>query len=46
MVQDRKAAKRKELDRVERAYRAAGQPLGTNDFWISARRDGGIWTEH
>ena len=31
---------------VERAYRAAGHSLGATDFWISARHDGGIWTEH
>jgi hypothetical protein len=35
-----------EFARVGRAYREAGRPLGTNDFWISARRDGGIWSEH
>jgi integrase len=35
-----------ELKRVERAYRAAGQPLRPTDFWISARQDAGMWTEH
>ncbi len=35
-----------ELKRVERAYRDAGQPLRPTDFWISARQDVGIWTEH
>jgi len=35
-----------ELKRVERAYRDAGRPLGPTDFWISARRDDGVWTEH
>jgi integrase len=35
-----------ELERVRRACRAAGEPFGPNNFWISARRDGGIWTEH
>jgi integrase len=35
-----------ELERVRRACREAGQPLKDSDFWISARRDGGIWTEH
>ena len=35
-----------EFNRVKRAYRDVGQPLGPTDFWISARRDVGIWTEH
>jgi integrase len=35
-----------ELERAREAYRDSGQPLTANDFWISARRDGGIWTEH
>ena len=35
-----------EFDRVERAYREAGQLLQPTDFWISSRRDGGVWTEH
>jgi hypothetical protein len=35
-----------EFSRVERAYRDAGQPLGSSDFWVLARRDGGTWTEH
>jgi hypothetical protein len=35
-----------EFERVERAYRNEGQPLDGTSFWISARRDGGIWTEH
>jgi integrase len=34
------------FERVERAYREAGQPLEPTDFWISSRRDGGVWTEH
>jgi integrase len=34
------------FERVECAYRDAGQPLGPTDFWISSRRDGGVWTEH
>jgi integrase len=35
-----------ELKHLERAYREEGQPLDATSFWISARRDGGIWTEH
>ena len=35
-----------EFARVGRAYREAGRPLGATDFWISAQRDGGIWSEH
>jgi hypothetical protein len=35
-----------EFDRVEREYRDAGEPLGPADFWVSSRRDGGVWTEH
>ena len=35
-----------EFDRVERAYREAGELLAPTDFWISSRRDGGVWTEH
>jgi integrase len=35
-----------EFDRVERAYREAGELLGPTDFWVSSRRDGGVWTEH
>jgi len=35
-----------ELQRVEYAHREAGHPLDRSDFWISARRDGGIWSEH
>jgi integrase len=35
-----------ELERVRLAYRDAGQPLRPHDFWISARRDGGVWTAH
>ncbi len=35
-----------EFERVERAYCEAGQPLEPTDFWISSRRDGGVWTEH
>jgi integrase len=35
-----------ELERVRRAHSDAGQPLGRDDFWISSRRDGGLWTEH
>jgi integrase len=34
------------FERVERAYEDAGQPLALTDFWISSRRDGGVWTEH
>jgi integrase len=35
-----------ELERVRRAHSDSGQPLGRDDFWISSRRDGGLWTEH
>jgi integrase len=35
-----------ELERVQLAYRDASEALGPSDFWISARRDRGIWTEH
>jgi integrase len=35
-----------EFERVERAYRDEGQALEATNFWISARRDGGVWTEH
>jgi hypothetical protein len=34
------------FERVERAHQDAGQPLAPTDFWISSRRDGGVWTEH
>ena len=34
------------FERVERAHRDAGKPLSPTDFWIAARRDGGVWTEH
>jgi hypothetical protein len=35
-----------EFDRVEDAYLSAGQPLTADDFWISSRKDGGLWSEH
>lgn len=35
-----------EFTRVRRAYRDAGRPLEHDDFWISARQGGAIWSEH
>jgi integrase len=35
-----------EFARVARSYESAGHNLAANDFWISSRRDRGIWTEH
>jgi integrase len=35
-----------EFKRVERAYADAGQPLGREDFWISAHRLDVVLTEH
>jgi len=35
-----------ELRRVTHVYGEEHRRFGSSDFWICARRDGGIWTEH